>query len=173
MFFLSKTGFYYLLFYIYTILHLYGRRQASPFSYIEYFQLSLYLICYYQTKQGWIFIHPYQDYIYNRLLGNDGATCDAISCELRFNLIDCSLATSYHFDGFEVRAAVEHVDYVGDFLRVPTTYIQRREGGAAVEHAVHAGDFLLVPTTYIQGREGGAVPEHLVHVGDVARIEVV
>ena len=57
------------------------------------------------------------------LLGLYGATCDAISCELRFNLIDCSFVTSYHFDGFEVLAVPEHMTHDGDFLRVPTTQV--------------------------------------------------
>ena len=117
MFFLSKTGFYYFLFYIYTILHLYGRRQTSPFSYIEYFQLSLYLICYYQTKQGWIFIHPYQDYIYNRLLGNDGAT----RWHHSLNLVFGRIAAAYHSDGFKRTAVFEHGSYGCKILYVPAT----------------------------------------------------
>ena len=115
--FLNKREFCYLLFYIYTILPLYGRQQANPFSYIEYFQLSLYLIFYYQTKQGWILVHPYQDYIYNRLLGNDGATRWLHA----LNFVDGFLAAASHSDGLNVATALEYpVVYVGDIARVPT-----------------------------------------------------
>ena len=40
------------------------------------------------------------------------------------------------------------------------------------EHVVHVGDVARVPTTYIQGREGDAVGEHGEHAGDLARVEV-
>lgn len=63
-------------------------------------------------------VHPYQDYFYNRLLGNNVTTSDAICCELCFNFIDGSRAAAYHSDGFKGAAAVEHYAHVGDVARV-------------------------------------------------------
>ena len=70
-----------------------------------------------------------------------------------------------HIQGREGTAAIEHAGHVGDVARVPTAYIQGREG-VAVEHASHVGDIARVEVAKVHGGDGRTLVEHLSHSGD-------